>query len=440
MTRTRSTAGPLPRPAEDPKWFRMEAQSGSTADVYIYDVIDSWWGVNASEFVKELAALDVETINLYVNSPGGSVFDGTAIMNAIRRHKAHVVAIVDGLAASAASFIVQAADEVVMGFGSEMMIHDASGICWGNAGDMRETADILDQLSQTIASVYAERAGGTADEWRDAMHAETWYTAEEAVAAGLADRVETRKGKDADDDQDNATAKFDLSIFAHAGRRDAPRPLVPTNHVRKDRLSLANGHALPALTNLVDKATNKPPAEPAESTNPRQKGTDTMSDALTKGLRERLGIPATATLDEDGLLAAVDEALAEQETPTTAAAAPAAAATAPGTVVLDEAQYEQLRNDAAQGREARDQQVADARAKLVNDAVNDGRIPPARRDHWVDAIAKDPGMAETLGSLQKNLIPLEARGYSGGINEASDEDALYSKAWGSAPAETEKGA
>lgn len=434
MTRNRSTARPLPKSSGDPKWFRMEAQEGSSADVYIYDVIDSWWGVNASEFVKELAALDVETINLYVNSPGGSVFDGTAIMNAIRRHKAHVVAIVDGLAASAASFIVQAADEVVMGFGSEMMIHDASGICWGNAGDMRETADILDQLSQTIASVYAERAGGTADEWRDAMHAETWYTAEEAVAAGLADRVETRKGKDVEE-KDDATAKFDLSIFAHAGRRDAPRPLVPTNHVRKDRLSLAQGHALPTLTNLVDKATNKPPAEPAEHTTPHQERTDTMPD-LNKGLRERLGVPADANLDEDGLLAALDEALAEQEP--TPAAAPVA--TAPGTVVLDEAQYEQLRNDAAQGREARNQQVADARNALVDGAVNDGRIPPARRDHWVAAIEADPAMAETLGQLQKNLVPLEARGYSGGVNEASDEDALYSKAWGSTPAETEKGA
>jgi ATP-dependent protease ClpP protease subunit len=413
----------------------MEAKSGSTADVYIYDVIDSWWGVNASEFVKELAALDVETINLYVNSPGGSVFDGTAIMNAIRRHKAHVVATVDGLAASAASFIIQAADEVVMGFGSEMMIHDASGICWGNAGDMRETADILDQLSQTIANVYAERAGGTADEWRAAMHSETWYTADEAVAAGLADRVQTSKGGDSAEEQEDATARFDLSIFAHAGRRDAPRPLVPTNHVRKDRLSLAQGHALPMLTHLVDKATTKPPAEPAERTNPREKGTDTMSDELTKGLRERLGIPATATLDDDGLLAAVDEALAEHE-PTTVPPA----ATAPGTVVLDEAQYAQLRNDAAQGREARNEQLRSDRENLVDAAVNDGRIAPARRDHWVAVLEADPGMSETLGNLAKGLVPLEAKGYAGGINESSDEDSLYSKVWASPAATTEKGA
>lgn len=404
---------------EGKQWYRMEAKSGDAADVYIYDVIDSYWGVNASEFVTELAALDVENINLYVNSPGGSVFDGTAIMNALRRHKAHVTATVDGLAASAASFIVQAADEVVMGFGAEMMIHDASAVCWGNAADMEETAKVLNQLSETIASVYAERAGGTTEEWRTAMHAETWYTAEEAVAAGLADRVVTRKGNDTDDEAEASTAKFDLSIFAHAGRRDAPRPMVPTNNSRKERLSLASGQALQQLTNLVDKTSNMPPAEPKDTTHPQEEGTDTMSDALKKGLRERLGISAEANLDDDALLAAVDEVLAEQE-PT----APTAAA---GTVVLDEAQYADLQSAAAEGREARNQQLAAERAAIVDSAVNDGRIAPARRDHWIAALAADPGMAETLAGLAPGLVNLKPSGYTGGVNESTDEDELYSK-------------
>ena len=419
---------PLKMATEGKQWYRMEAKSGEdAADVYIYDVIDSYWGVNASEFVRELAALDVETINLYVNSPGGSVFDGTAIMNALRRHKARVVATVDGLAASAASFIVQAADEVVMGFGSEMMIHDASAVCWGNAADMEETAKVLNQLSETIASVYAERAGGTTEEWRTAMHAETWYTAEEAVASGLADRVVTRKGDDADEDEAPAN-KFDLSIFAHAGRRDAPKPLVPTNNARKNGLlSLVNGHPLPKLTHLVDKTSNKPPAEPAERNNPQEKGTDPMSEALKKGLRERLGISADANLDDNGLLSALDEALEEQE--------PAASTPAAGTVVLDEAQYNALRNDAAAGREARQQQLTTERENLVDAAVNDGRIAPARRDHWVNALAADPGMADTLAGLAPGLVNLTPSGYTGGVNEASDEDDLYSKFY-----PTEKGA
>lgn len=412
-------SGPIKPPSEPTQWYRMEAKQGAdSADVYIYDVIDSWYGVDAGRFVRELAALDVSTINLYVNSPGGSVFDGTAIMNAIRRHKAHVVAIVDGLAASAASFIIQAADEVVMGFGTELMIHDASGLCWGNAKDMEDTASILNKLSQTIAEVYAERAGGTAEEWREAMHAETWYTAEEAVAAGLADRVVKRET------EDDATNKFDLSVFAHAGRRNAPPPHVPENHERAPRLSLVNGYALPRLTHLAAKATTKPPAERAEINNPNKEGADTMSDELNKGLRERLGIPADAELDDGGVLAALDEALAEQESP-------APVAQAPGTIVLDEAQYHDLQAAANDGREARRQQLAAERESIVSAAISDGKIPPSRKNDWLNALEKDPASAETLNSLAKGLVPIEAKGYTGGVDEASDEDTMYSKLWGS---------
>lgn len=408
----------------DQQWYRMEAGEGNSAEVYIYDAIDSWYGVNASQFVRDLAALDVETINLYVNSPGGSVFDGVSIMNALRRHKARVVATVDGLAASAASFIIQAADEVVMGFGSELMIHDASTICWGNAADMTETAALLDQLSVNIAEIYAERAGGTAAEWREAMLAETWYSAEEAVKAGLADRVESRKGT-GQSPTEAATDRFDLSAFAHAGRRHAPAPRVAASSNRRPSLPLTNGRALASITHLVEKATNRPPAEPAEKNHPREKGTDDMSEALNKGLRERLGIPAEATLDDDGLLAAVDEALAEQAEPNTTNSS-----TAAGTVVLDEAQYQELTAMAADGRLAREQQLNDQREQLVDTAITDGRIAPARREHWLNALKADPGMAETLNSLAKGLVNLEASGYTGGVEESTDEDgALYSKVW-----------
>jgi len=402
--------------AERGPWYRMEAAAaGTSAEVYIYDMIDSWFGLDASAFVQDLAALDVSQINLWVNSPGGSVYDGVAIMNALRRHPANVTATVDGIAASAASFIIQAADEVVMGPGTELMIHDASTIVWGNADAMAEAAVNLDRVSSTIAGIYAERAGGTVDEWRTAMKAETWYTADEAVKAGLADRVDA--GKD-----QSATNRFDLSIFAHAGRRNAPAPTVSASHERRPGLSLGNDSPLAAAANMVAKTIPTPRAEPKDIITPRQKGTDTMSEALTQGLRERLGIPAAANLDDTGLLSALDEALAEQEvTPTASMAA------APGTVVLDEAQYADLVASAADGRTARQQQLADSRAALVNAAVEDGRIAPARRDHWVNSLAADPGMAETLAGLEKGLVPVAAAGYVGGVNESTDEDKLYSK-------------
>lgn len=402
-------------------WYRMEAAAGATtADVYIYDVIDSWYGVAAEDFVKDLAALDVETIQLWVNSPGGSVYDGVAIMNALRRHPAKIVATVDGLAASAASFIVQAADEVVMGPGTEMMIHDAWSFTYGNATAMRETADNLDRLSETIAGLYSERAGGDIDQWREFMLAETWYTAEEAVAAGLADRVAGAKKKEA------AENRFDLSIFAYAGRAKAPEPgPLPSNLGSRPGLSLANGRALSSITNMVATTSTKPPAEPVEIPTPTKQGADNMSDAVIKGLRERLGIPADANLDDAGILAAVDEALTEQAD--VAPTAPAA-----GTVVLDEAQYADLQASAAEGRTARKEQLATARAVLVDGAVNDGRIPPARREHWLDSLEADPGMADTLAGLAKGLVPLEAAGYTGGVDESSDEDSTYSKLFNTA--------
>lgn len=197
----------------------------STAVFRLYDPVDSWggeWGVSAREFAAALDAVpEAQTIELHVNSPGGEVFEAITIMNLLRTHRARVVATVDGLAASAASVIACAADELVMNRNTELMIHDAWGLCVGNAADMRDVADRLDHLSDNLASVYAAKAGGEVAFWRDAMLAETWYSAEEAVAAGLADRM-------VDDDPAEQNA-FDLSVFAHAGRQDAPAPPMPTD-------------------------------------------------------------------------------------------------------------------------------------------------------------------------------------------------------------------
>lgn len=210
-------------------WFRIEAKAGTgTAKVLIYDEI-GYWGVTASDLVAELDKLDVANIDLRLNSPGGDVFDGMAIYNALRNHPARVVATVDGLAASAASFIAMAADEVVMEKTGTMMIHDAISLAIGNAGDMRETADLLDKMSNTIADIYATKSGRDAAGYRDMMRAETWFNATEAVDAGLADRVAgADDATDADDGQAlDVAARWDLSIFSFAGRDQAPAPVIP---------------------------------------------------------------------------------------------------------------------------------------------------------------------------------------------------------------------
>ncbi len=167
---------------------------GAVASIRLFDPIDSWgewWGMSAKELAETLDALPnhVATIELLINSPGGDVFDGVAMVNVLRAHRASTRAVVQGIAASAASFIACAADECLMAPNSTMMIHDAWGACVGNASDMAAFGATLDQVSGSLAEVYASKSGKTVEEMRAAMQAETWYTAEEAVAAGLADAV-----------------------------------------------------------------------------------------------------------------------------------------------------------------------------------------------------------------------------------------------------------
>ncbi|HTY35432.1 head maturation protease, ClpP-related [Mycobacterium sp.] len=208
----------------DRAWYRIEAKDNGAAEVLLYDEIGGWWGLAAEDFVRDLAKVDAKQITLRINSPGGDVFDGLAIYNSLRQHSATVTARVEGLAASAASFIAMAADTVQVCRGAMLMIHDAAGFAIGNAADMRTLADLLDKCSDNIADLYAGRAGGTVDDWRAAMRAETWYSAREAVEAGLADEL---LGDDATGGDGNPTDAFDLSIFAHAGRDNAPAPWMP---------------------------------------------------------------------------------------------------------------------------------------------------------------------------------------------------------------------
>src|SRR5690606_4620718 len=128
-------------------------------------------------------------LHVKINSPGGDVFDGIAIYNMLADYNGPVTVTVDGLAASAASFIAMAGSTVQMNRAAQMMIHDASGFAFGNAADMRAMAALRAQVSDTAAGIYAARTGRPVDELRDAMLTETWYTAQAAVDAGLADEM-----------------------------------------------------------------------------------------------------------------------------------------------------------------------------------------------------------------------------------------------------------
>jgi ATP-dependent protease ClpP protease subunit len=233
--RGRALRPALPAPGGEETWYRIsnnvDAAGSPTAAVHIYGDIGSW-GITAASFVEELKAVDASEIHLFVNSPGGEVFDGLAIHNALRSHRAKVLVQVDSLAASIASVIAMAGDRIVMSPHSQMMIHDAQGVSCGSPEELREYADFLDRQSDNIAAVYAERAGGTKLQWRKRMQAETWYFADEAVEAGLADEVGQlpRPDEDTEELDDRAiAAAWDLKVYnyAHTSREEAPAPELP---------------------------------------------------------------------------------------------------------------------------------------------------------------------------------------------------------------------
>lgn len=221
-------------------WYSIENKGDKSATIRIYEPIGGWFGVSAAEFAAEVAALDVDTIDLRLNSGGGSVFDGIAIHNTLLAHRARIDVTVDGVAASIASVIAMAGDSVTMGAGTRMMIHNPSAGVIGQASDLRQIANLLDEIGKDIAGFYAARGGKDVAHWLDLMDAETWYSAQEAVDAGLADGVLAAAKTTKDDGADNAAPVLDLTAygFRYADRDDAPDPVAVT-HSRRASAALA---------------------------------------------------------------------------------------------------------------------------------------------------------------------------------------------------------
>ena len=174
-----------------------EAVEETSAEVLIYDYIGEdglGGGVSAKGFAERLDALGpLNTITVRINSPGGSAWDGAAIYNALVRHPAKVNVEIDGIAASAASFIAMAGDKIRMAENATLMIHQASALVIGPANDMEKMATVLRKLDGQIASVYAKRTNRRPETWLKAMEEESWYTAEEAVEERLADEITPNK-------------------------------------------------------------------------------------------------------------------------------------------------------------------------------------------------------------------------------------------------------
>jgi ATP-dependent Clp protease, protease subunit len=178
------------------KVFKAEAVSNDTHKLTIYgDIGESWWGdyVTASEVESMLKGISANQIDVHINSYGGDVFDGIAIYNQLKNHKATITTYIDGVAASAASIIAMAGDEVIMNVGSMMMIHEGATMAWGNKGDIRKTLNALEGIDKSIADIYMTKFTGERTDIDTLITNETWFTSSEAVDAGLADKVNEAK-------------------------------------------------------------------------------------------------------------------------------------------------------------------------------------------------------------------------------------------------------
>lgn len=417
---TRTTAVAPPRADSEPKrqdrryWGSMEppkakveffsavtapvaeGSDATVATIRMYGPIDSWggwWGISTEDVAHVLDALPetVQQIILRINSPGGEVWEAMAILNMLGAHRARVTAVVDGIAASAASFIAASCDETVMSRGSQMMIHSPSAIVWGNAVDMRKGAAFLDTLEASMIEVYTDKAGEK--DWASLLADETWLTATQTVELGLADRVDTvSDAGTATTVGDDPTEEDDGTMLVIV--TDEPDDAVT------DRIRAAAASA---------RATAPQPPSSSEPGTPIRKETVVTNDAPTAAVDERLGTP-------------------EPEVTAPAAAATAAQPINPvaglpeGLVAIDANMLAELRSNALAGAEARAEQDRTRRDGIIASAISDGRLAPTSRDHFRKMLDTDEaGTTAALASLQPNTaLPVDEIGHAVGEAPAAD--------------------
>lgn len=221
------------------KFWSFKAKDEKTGELLLYGEIASstWRGdeVTPKQFKKDLDALgDIETLNVFINSPGGDVFAGQAIYSMLKRHKAHVNVYVDGIAASIASLIAMAGDTVIMPENAMMMIHNPWTIAIGNAEEFRKIADDMDKIRDSMIVAYGNRSALMKEEIIELLDAETWLSAEDCKEYGFCDEIEEAK---------EVAASLDEKYFARY--KNAPKKLreqkpkgVEDEELRKRKLAI----------------------------------------------------------------------------------------------------------------------------------------------------------------------------------------------------------
>lgn len=190
------------------KWFDKVEEEGKPPEIFIYDQIGlDWWGegLSAKSFIDEFNKIDSDSVNIHINSPGGLIYDGLAIYNAITAKNISVNMYIDGMAASTASFIAMAGDKIIMPENADFFIHDPWSCVCGNSSEMNKEAAELDRLKDNILNIYTDRTGAEKDTLKQMMTDETWISGSEAFELGFADEIiENKKA---------AACLFDIGIF-----------------------------------------------------------------------------------------------------------------------------------------------------------------------------------------------------------------------------------
>ncbi len=262
------------------KWFEFVSKGVSELEILIYDEIGAW-GVSAKDFATELNRFkDVKNITLRLNTPGGSVMDGNAIYNALKRHKAQVAVEIDGMALSMGSVIAMAGDTITMAENAMFMIHNPWGMAVGDSDELRKTADVMDKMKNTIITPYVNKTGMDAKDVSELMDNETWFDASEALDKGFIDSIT---------DYVEISAHFDLSKFQNVPKfLVEPLDLKPTiftlpNTPENEQVinKLVGPNSVPITTVSIHEDTNMPTDNPTVEAVDKDK---LIQDAQTKAL------------------------------------------------------------------------------------------------------------------------------------------------------------
>lgn len=458
-------------------------------DLLIYG--DIGWENTAKEVQEKLNEFDGGPVRVRINSGGGDVYEGIAILNTLRAYSGDITVVIESLAASAASFIaVGTGGRVVIRPHAEVMVHKAWAMLSGNADDIDKMRAGLARQDVKLAKIYADRAGGAPDDWLSVMAAETWYTAEEALAAGLVDEIEDAK------QPAMASLGAMRAQFKFANRAAAPPPPVtrsesgdatttPSDGQKGDTVSILNQlaqelgkkpedvkNALSGFFNETVEVSGQVDVTYPEETAvaPTERVTVEPTVANTDGeAGGSLGLAFAVSNTPDGWDITVDEstgavtakapagvepgdtatatvtvnestevpvafkvrALAdddEQPTSTEGVDAPGGEESA-NTVTLDRDTYNLLVSQAKQGAQAASDKAREARIAEVDNWISEGRVSAAQRDKVLSVMHENEALArEVYGSNPKNTVPMAEVGHVGAGMPKSKAEELLAKA------------